>query len=95
MLLDRIMVALHHALEDSEDGQGRKINDVYRDAHYYGPKTDKTHGTKDKSGNGKGKTSSSSHKTSPHDELATDTEEEYMDMRSVEGGQEARENTVI
>ena len=92
MLLDRIMVALHHALEDSEDGQGRKINDVYRDAHYYGPKSDKTHGTKEKSSTGKGK--SSSHKTSPHDELP-DTEEEYMDMRSVEGGQEARENTVI
>lgn len=30
------MVALHHALEDSEEGKGRKINDVYRDGHYYG-----------------------------------------------------------
>lgn len=36
LLLDRIMVALHHALEDSEDGKGRKINDVYRDGHYFG-----------------------------------------------------------
>lgn len=30
------MVALHHALEDSEDGQGRKVNEIYRDGHYYG-----------------------------------------------------------
>lgn len=36
MLLDRIMVALHHALEDSEDGKGRKINDVYREGRYLG-----------------------------------------------------------
>lgn len=36
MLLDRIMVALHHALEDTEDGTGRKINDVYRDGGRYG-----------------------------------------------------------
>lgn len=43
MLLDRIMVALHHALEDSEDGKGRKINDVYRDGHYYGTPATKSH----------------------------------------------------
>lgn len=40
MLLDRIMVALHHALEDEDaKGNGRKINDVYRDGHYYGTGT--------------------------------------------------------
>lgn len=34
MLLDRLMVALHHALED-EDGNPRKINEVYRDGSFY------------------------------------------------------------
>lgn len=33
MLLDRLMVALHHALED-EDGNPRKINEVYRDGSF-------------------------------------------------------------
>ncbi|XP_019560842.3 uncharacterized protein LOC109429386 isoform X2 [Aedes albopictus] len=38
MLLDRLMVALHHALErgEGEDGTGRPINKVYRDAKYGG-----------------------------------------------------------
>ncbi|XP_065090347.1 uncharacterized protein AstCC isoform X2 [Ochlerotatus camptorhynchus] len=38
MLLDRLMVALHHALErgEGEDGGGRPINKVYRDAKYGG-----------------------------------------------------------
>ncbi|XP_058451384.1 uncharacterized protein LOC131430415 isoform X2 [Malaya genurostris] len=38
MLLDRLMVALHHALEKGEgqDGSGRPINKVYRDAKYGG-----------------------------------------------------------
>ncbi|XP_021701105.1 uncharacterized protein LOC110676661 isoform X2 [Aedes aegypti] len=38
MLLDRLMVALHHALErgEGEDGSGRPINKVYRDAKYGG-----------------------------------------------------------
>ncbi|XP_058815473.1 uncharacterized protein LOC131678984 isoform X2 [Topomyia yanbarensis] len=38
MLLDRLMVALHHALEKDggEDGGGRPINKVYRDAKYGG-----------------------------------------------------------
>lgn len=34
MLLDRLMVALHHALED-EEGNPRKINEVYRDGSFY------------------------------------------------------------
>lgn len=38
MLLDRLMVALHHALEkgEGEEGAGRPINKVYRDAKYGG-----------------------------------------------------------
>ncbi|XP_039445251.1 uncharacterized protein LOC120424963 isoform X1 [Culex pipiens pallens] len=38
MLLDRLMVALHHALEKGEgdEGTGRPINKVYRDAKYGG-----------------------------------------------------------
>ncbi|XP_055638081.1 uncharacterized protein LOC129776451 [Toxorhynchites rutilus septentrionalis] len=38
MLLDRLMVALHHALEkgEGEDGGGRPINKVYRDTKYGG-----------------------------------------------------------
>ncbi|XP_055596714.1 uncharacterized protein LOC129746841 isoform X3 [Uranotaenia lowii] len=38
MLLDRLMVALHHALEkgEGEDGGSRPINKVYRDAKYGG-----------------------------------------------------------
>ncbi|XP_058059824.1 uncharacterized protein LOC131210572 [Anopheles bellator] len=41
MLLDRLMVALHHALEkgDGEDGGGRPINKVYRDGRYTGKPT--------------------------------------------------------
>uniref|UniRef100_A0A182NPW5 Allatostatin CC n=1 Tax=Anopheles dirus TaxID=7168 RepID=A0A182NPW5_9DIPT len=41
MLLDRLMVALHHALEkgDGEDGSGRPINKVYRDGRYSGKPT--------------------------------------------------------
>uniref|UniRef100_A0A182IS40 Allatostatin CC n=1 Tax=Anopheles atroparvus TaxID=41427 RepID=A0A182IS40_ANOAO len=41
MLLDRLMVALHHALEkgDGEDGAGRPINKVYRDGRYSGKPT--------------------------------------------------------
>ncbi|XP_052897513.1 uncharacterized protein LOC128304372 [Anopheles moucheti] len=41
MLLDRLMVALHHALEkgDGEDGSGRPINKVYRDGRYTGKPT--------------------------------------------------------
>uniref|UniRef100_A0A336M9M6 CSON011912 protein n=1 Tax=Culicoides sonorensis TaxID=179676 RepID=A0A336M9M6_CULSO len=34
MLLDRLMVALHHALED-DGGSPRKINEVYRDGSFY------------------------------------------------------------
>ena len=38
LLLDRLMVALHHALEDDTagDGGGRKINKVYKDSKYLG-----------------------------------------------------------
>lgn len=41
MLLDRLMVALHHALEkgDGEDGGSRPINKVYRDGRYSGKPT--------------------------------------------------------
>uniref|UniRef100_A0A182FMZ2 Allatostatin CC n=1 Tax=Anopheles albimanus TaxID=7167 RepID=A0A182FMZ2_ANOAL len=41
MLLDRLMVALHHALEkgDGEDGGARPINKVYRDGRYAGKPT--------------------------------------------------------
>ncbi|XP_063697729.1 uncharacterized protein LOC134828677 [Culicoides brevitarsis] len=45
MLLDRLMVALHHALED-EDGNPRKINEVYRDGSFYA--TTQTLGNKGK-----------------------------------------------
>lgn len=34
VLLDRLMVALHHALED-EDDKPKKINQIQRDASYY------------------------------------------------------------
>ena len=30
MLLDRLMVALHHALEDDDPKEIKKINDLYR-----------------------------------------------------------------
>ena len=30
MLLDRLMVALHHALEDDDQTEIKKINDMYR-----------------------------------------------------------------
>lgn len=30
MLLDRLMVALHHALEDDDQKELKKINDLYR-----------------------------------------------------------------
>lgn len=30
MLLDRLMVALHHALEDDDQKQIQKINEIYR-----------------------------------------------------------------
>lgn len=30
MLLDRLMVALHHALEDDDQQQIQKISDIYR-----------------------------------------------------------------
>lgn len=75
MLLDRIMVALHHALEDSEEGQGRKINGVYRDGHYYGESngygqaTSKTHpkSTKEKTfGHGAASGAMSKIAYSPH-----------------------------
>lgn len=36
LLLDRIMVALHHALEDDEKGS-KRINDVYREGRYFVP----------------------------------------------------------
>lgn len=35
MLLDRIMVALHHALEDDERGS-RSINEMSKDGRYFG-----------------------------------------------------------
>jgi hypothetical protein len=34
LLLDRLMVALHHALEDDDNG-GRKLNQVYREGTVY------------------------------------------------------------
>lgn len=37
MLLDRIMVALHHALEDDERGS-RSINEMSKDGRYFGRK---------------------------------------------------------
>lgn len=39
MLLDRIMVALHHALEDDEKGS-KKITDIYKDGRFYNGKID-------------------------------------------------------
>lgn len=37
MLLDRLMVALHHALEDGDAQEIKKINQLYRSGHYGGP----------------------------------------------------------
>lgn len=34
MLLDRIMVALHHALEDGDKEGVQRINDVYKDSRH-------------------------------------------------------------
>lgn len=54
MLLDRLMVALHHALEGDDDKPRKKINEVYRDPSYYattrltkGNKKTVTHGLAD------------------------------------------------
>lgn len=35
MLLDRLMVALHHALEDEGDKPPKKIGESFRDPTYY------------------------------------------------------------
>ncbi|CAO1343567.1 unnamed protein product [Diamesa tonsa] len=34
MLLDRLMVALHHALEDDDQTEIKKINDLYRNGQF-------------------------------------------------------------
>lgn len=34
MLLDRLMVALHHALEDDDQTEIKKINDMYRNGQF-------------------------------------------------------------
>lgn len=36
MLLDRLMVALHHALEDGDTQEIKKINQLYRSGAYGG-----------------------------------------------------------
>lgn len=38
ILLDRLMVALHHALEDGDQEGVRKINQLYKDSRHSVPK---------------------------------------------------------
>lgn len=38
MLLDRLLVALHHALEDGDEEGMRRINDLYKDSRHTGVK---------------------------------------------------------
>lgn len=41
ILLDRIMVALHHALEDGDEKEIRKISELYRDSRHTGGRIQK------------------------------------------------------
>lgn len=104
MLLDRIMVALHHALEDSEDGKARKINEVYRDGHYFGtgatsapPPRPQGKLSKEKFFHQGG--SAGAQQNSGYDANLDYYSEEDIDERSVSGEQQeenllGRENTV-
>lgn len=41
ILLDRIMVALHHALEDGDQKEIRKISELYKDSRHNGARIQK------------------------------------------------------
>lgn len=41
ILLDRIMVALHHALEDGDQKEIRKISELYKDSRHTGGRIQK------------------------------------------------------
>lgn len=99
MLLDRIMVALHHALEDSEDGKVRKINDIYRDGHYYGSKSAKEFGHKSMKYPSPHKTVKDSDDgeivETVYDDIPEELSARSLDSAELDGNLVTRDNTVI